>query len=264
MTHNGCKKLKTRRGMSVGTVFPFLQMNSAPFRTQSSPPTRAFGAGGGLSFAERAAAFRSTSEPAAATTATANARILSTSTVATSVVTPSVAVTAPVATFEKAPKLSAAAQAAYVPKNARPADVKVLPTADMFPALPSKNSAAKTEAAVKSENKKPTFADIMKKRVEQDAIEAEIAERERLREQERKEREERDNRYIQIGTRGNSAAVGHYEEEEDVDQGYDGMYEENAFARPTGGYNPSDYGYHAEEEMAPPVEDMGVPNDDEW
>jgi hypothetical protein len=169
-----------------------------------------------------------------------------------------VAVTAPVATFEKAPKLSAAAQAAYVPKNARPADVKVLPTADMFPALPSKNSAAKTEVAVKSENKKPTFADIMKKRVEQDAIDAEIAERERLREQERKEREERDNRYIQIGTRGNSAAVAHYEEEEDVDQGYDGMYEENAFARPTGGYNPSDYGYHAEEEMAPPVEKEGA------
>jgi hypothetical protein len=267
MTHSGCKKLKKRRGMSVGTVFPFLQMNSAPFRTQSSPPTRAFGAGGGLSFAERAAAFRSTSEPAAATTATAsnsaaaNARIMPTSAVAATT-----EVTAPVAkpTFEKAPKLSAAAQAAYVPKNARPADVKVLPTADMFPALPSKNSAAKTEPVAKSENKKPTFADIMKKRVEQDAIEAEIAERERLREQERKEREERDNRYIQIGTRGNSAAVAHYEEEEDVDQGYDGMYEENAFARPTGGYNPSDYGYNAEEEMAPPVEDMGVPNDDEW
>lgn len=245
----------------LGQSFLSYKMNSAPFRTQSSPPTRAFGAGGGLSFAERAAAFRSTSEPVAATPTTATARI-----VPTSAVTVTTEVTAPVAkpTFEKAPKLSAAAQAAYVPKNGKPADVKLLPTADMFPALPSKNSAAKTEPVVKSENKKPTFADIMKKRVEQDAIDAEIAERERLREQERKEREERDNRYIQIGTRGNSAAVGHYEEEEEVDQGYSGIYEENAFARPTGGYNPSDYGYHEEEEMAPPVEDMGVPNDDEW
>ena len=245
-------------------------MNSAPFRTQSSPPTRAFGGAGGLSFAERAAAFRSTSEPTPATAApvatATTARIMSTSTVATSVAIPSV--TAPVATFEKAPRLSAAAQAAYVPKNARAADVKLLPTADMFPALPSKNSAAKTEPAVKSETgvKKPTFADIMKKRVEQDVIEAEIAERERLREQERKEREERDNRYYQIGTRGNSAAASTYSgdyEEEEVDQGYSGIYEENAFARPTGGYNPRDYGNY-EEEMTPPAEDMGVPNDDEW
>lgn len=259
----------------MGQSFLSYNMNTAPFRTQSSPPTRAFGGAGGLSFAERAAAFRSTSEPTPATAATATpvatARTLSTSTVAT--ITPSIIaeVAAPVAkpTFEKAPKLSAAAQAAYVPKGARStADVKLLPTADMFPALPSKNSAAKTESAVKSETgvKKPTFADIMKKRVEQDAIEAEIAERERLREQERKEREERDNRYVQIGTRGNSAAASSYSgdyEEEEVDQGYSGIYEENAFARPTGGYNPRDYGCH-EEEIAPPVEDMDLPNDDEW
>jgi hypothetical protein len=242
-------------------------MNTAPFRTQSAPPTRAFGGGGGLSFAERAAAFRSTSEPTAATaslvTPVANARIVTTSTVAAPT-----EVAAPVAkpTFEKAPKLSAAAQAAYVPKNGKPADAKVIPTADMFPALPSKNTVAKTEAPAKSEaaSKKPTFADIMKKRVAQDAIEAEIAERERLREQERKEREERDNRYYQIGTRYNSAAASTYEEEY-VEQGYDGAYEENAFARPTGGYNPSDYGHHEEEdEMAPPVDDMGAPNDEEW
>jgi len=108
---------------------------SAPFRTQSAPPTRAFGGAGGLSFAERAAAFRSTSEP---TALTASISATATNTTSSSV---AVEVKAPVdkPTFGKAPKLSAAAQAAYVPKNSRTtADAKVIPTADMFPALPSK------------------------------------------------------------------------------------------------------------------------------
>ena len=257
-------------------------MNSAPFRTQTAPPTRGFGSSGGLSFAERAAAYRSTSEPVASTASVTNARIMAETTVITSAVatsavatnatslpTPSVAVEVKPPAYGKAPKLSAAAQAAYVPKNARStADAKVLPTADMFPALPGKAPVTTAAAAVKTESeagsKKPTFADIMKKRIAQDAIDAEIAERERLREQERKEREERDNRYYQIGTRHNSAAASTYEEEY-VEQGYDGAYEDNAFARPTGGYNPRDYGHHEEEdEMAPPVDDMGAPNDEEW
>lgn len=252
----------------LGQSFLSYNMNTAPFRIQTAPPTRGFGSSGGLSFAERASAYRSTSEPTVASvvsvTSVAPVTTSAVTTNAPSVPTPAVAVEVKAPTFGKAPKLSAAAQAAYVPKNGRStADVKVLPTADMFPALPSK-----APVAVKTESeagpKKPTFADIMKKRVAQDAIEAEIAERERLREQERKEREERDNRYYQIGTRYNSAAASTYEEEY-VEQGYDGAYEENAFARPTGGYNPSDYGHHEEEdEMAPPVDDMGAPNDEEW
>jgi len=105
----------------------------------------------------------------------------------------------------------------------------------------------------------------MKKRIAQDAIDAEIAERERLREQERKDREERDNRYYQIGTRFNSAAAASTYEDDYVEEGCDSAYENNSFARPTGGYNPSNYGHHEEEEeMAPPLDDMGAPNDDEW
>jgi len=107
-----------------------------------------------------------------------------------------------------------------------------------------------------------TFADLMKKRVVEDALEAEQAERDRLRAQAIKDREERDLRSIQMIPRRTPYGAEQPQEEE-AHRGYDGMYEENAFDRPTGGYNSSKYGHH-EDEMSPPQDDMGAPDDEEW
>lgn len=247
-------------------------MNSAPFRpTTSEPPKlRAFGSGNGPSFAERAAAFRPATEPIQKPVEPVMIPVSTATTMAT--VVPTVPAVAPTVapSFSSAPKLSAAATAAYVPKNARSTTNTVVLTPDMFPALPSKTTATTAAAAATiatavdtSAPKKMTFADLMKKRVAQDAIEAEQAERDRLREQARKDREERDLRSIQMVPRRTHYGAEQVTEEEEVLKGYDGMYEENAFDRPTGGYNSSRYGHH-EDEMSPPVDDMGVPDDEEW
>ena len=97
----------------------------------------------------------------------------------------------------------------------------------------------------------------MKKRIAQDAIDAERAEIERQRERDRKEREERDNRYLHIAHRNSSAS---YEGEPEFEEsgGYDasnyGSNDDNV------GYDASRYGAHEEEEMSPPVEEPS----DEW
>jgi hypothetical protein len=161
--------------------------------------------------------------------------------------------------FSSAPKLSAAAAAAYVPKNARPATNTntVVLTPDMFPALVSKSAAASKPAEVTaatiidmSAPKKMSFADIMKKRVAEDAIEAEQLERERLREVARKEREERDLRSLKIQPRRT-----YYEEEHNDAE--EGDYNDEYHAPAIRGYDAGNYGHREEEEEdhAPPMDE---------
>ena len=251
-------------------------MNSAPFRTKSSEPPklRAFGSGNGASFADRAAAFtapavttpmESVKEHMALAPALALAsrdRVLVAPTEASvpisTTVSTMIATSETVApSFSSAPKLSAAAAAAYVPKNARPITNTVVLTPDMFPALPSKKAAASKPAEVTaatiidmSAPKKMSFADIMKKRVAEDAIEAEQLERERLREVARKEREERDLRSLKIQPRRT-----YYEEEHNDAE--EGDYNDEYHAPAIRGYDAGNYGHREEEEEdhAPPMDE---------
>lgn len=244
-------------------------MNSAPFRTKSTEPPklRAFGSGNGASFAERAAAFKvaePVSEPVRFAplekpidkVLLAPKEVLLAPTEAFVSVSTTTAASGTTATaFSNAPKLSAAATAAYVPKNARSSTNTstntVVLTPDMFPALPSKTVSKPVEATVidASAPKKMTFAELMKKRVAQDAIEAEQAERDRLRELARKEREERDLRSLRIQPRRN-----YYDEDEHNEEGdYNDEYHPPAVR----GYDSSNYGHHEEEEEdhAPPMDE---------
>jgi hypothetical protein len=99
----------------------------------------------------------------------------------------------------------------------------------------------------------------MKKRIAQDAIDAERAEIERQRERDRKEREERDNRYLHIAPRNSSVS---YEGEPEFEES--GGYDASNYGSNDDyvGYDASRYGAHEEEEMSPPMEE--VPEDDEW
>jgi hypothetical protein len=242
-------------------------MNTAPFRTKSSEPPklRAFGSGNGASFAERAAAFKAP----AVTTPTESVKESIIDKVVVAPIEASVSVStmmrasetvAP--SFSSAPKLSAAAAAAYVPKNARPATNTntIVLTPDMFPALASKSSSVSKPAEVtaativdSSAPKKMSFADIMKKRVAQDAIEAEQLERERLRELARKEREERDLRSLRIQPRRT-----YYEEEHN--EAEEGDYNDEYHEPAVRGYDAGNYGNHEvedhyEEDHAPPMDE---------
>jgi len=250
-------------------------MNTAPFRTKSTEPPklRAFGSGNGASFADRAAAFRAPVTPVASATSATSAtsaepvnKVLLAS--VDKVLTAPVEVPDIVSTnsstntassFSSAPKLSAAAAAAYVPKNARPATNTntVVLTPDMFPALASKSSSVSKPAEVtvatvvdSSAPKKMSFADVMKKRVAQDAIEAEQLERERLRELARKEREERDLRSLRIQPRRT-----YYEEDEDKGDYNDEYHEPVVRGYDAGNYGNHEVEDHYEEDHAPPMDE---------
>jgi hypothetical protein len=255
-------------------------MNTAPFRTKSTEPPklRAFGSGNGASFADRAAAFRAPVTPVTPVTSATSAEPVNKVLIApvdkVLIAPVDKVLTAPVevpdivstnsstnaaSSFSSAPKLSAAAAAAYVPKNARPATNTntVVLTPDMFPALASKSSSVSKPAEVTVATvvdlfapKKMSFADVMKKRVAQDAIEAEQLERERLRELARKEREERDLRSLRIQPRRT-----YYEEDEDKGDYNDEYHEPVVRGYDAGNYGNHEVEDHYEEDHAPPMDE---------
>jgi len=90
----------------------------------------------------------------------------------------------------------------------------------------------------------------MKKRVAQDAIEAEQLERERLRELARKEREERDLRSLRIQPRRT-----YYEEDEDKGDYNDEYHEPVVRGYDAGNYGNREVEEHYEEDHAPPMDE---------